>query len=278
VTCRDMDDVISSQSGTSVLGPLPTQHLVRCARCRSLAHLLDEVKAGDGLRPSESQLRRIETKIVTSLKPVRPLLPSPFYLVACAVIFFSVAAAGTLQLGTNGWQALAVAQRIAVFMTVSASAILWAVSMVRHMVPGSKHAIAPTTLPLTIFAALILMMAATFRWRQESGFIAGGLMCLKNGLTYAIPAAFLLWLTLRRGAILFPKLMGAAAGGLAGLIGLSVLEGNCPNLNVFHILVWHGGVVLISSLGGALVGAAAESIGRSRSQKTPGRSIRNVDG
>jgi hypothetical protein len=36
------------------------------------------------------------------------------------------------------------------------------------------------------------------------------------------------------------------------LIGLSVLEVNCPNLNVFHILVWHGGVVLIGSLAGAL--------------------------
>jgi hypothetical protein len=261
-----MDDVIS---GTSVLGPLHSQHLVYCARCRSLAHLLDEVEAGDGPRPSESQLRRIETKIVTSLKPVRPLPPSSIYLVACAVIFFSVAAAGTLLLGTNGWRALAVAQRIAVFMTLAASAVLVAVSVVRQMVPGSKHGFSPAKLPFAILTALMLMMAATFRSRQDSAFMAGGLVCMKNGLTYAVPAALLLWLTLRRGAILFPKPMGAAAGGLAGLIGLSVLEVNCPNLNVFHILVWHSGVVLISSLAGALVGAAAESIGRSRSQKTP---------
>jgi hypothetical protein len=41
---------------------------------------------------------------------------------------------------------------------------------------------------------------------------------------------------------------------------------NCPNLNVFHILVWHGGVVLISSLGGALIGALAEFIERSIGQ------------
>ena len=141
--------------------------------------------------------------------------------------------------------------------------------MVRQMVPGSKHAFSPATLPFAIWAALMFMIAATFRSRQESHFIAGGLICMKNGLTYAIPGAFLLWLTLRRGANLFPKLIGAAAGGLAGLIGLSVLEVNCPNLNVFHILLWHGGVVLINSLGGALVGAAAESINRSRSQKTP---------
>ena len=268
MTCRDMDDVISSHTENSAVGPQSAAHLVHCARCRSLTHLLDEVAAGDGLRPSESQLLRIQTNIVAALKPVRPLPPSSIYLFACAVIFFSVAAAGTLLLGTNGWHTLTMAQRIAVFMTVSASAVLLAVSLVRQMVPGSKHAIAPATLPLAISALLILMMTATFRWHQESAFIAGGLMCMKNGLTYAIPAAFLLWLTLRRGAILFPKLMGAAAGGLAGLIGLSVLEVNCPNLNVFHILVWHGGVVLISSLGGALIGALAEFIERSIGQKT----------
>jgi hypothetical protein len=264
-----MDDVISSHVGDSVLGPQSAAHLAKCERCRGLTHLLDEFAVSDQPNPSESQLRRIQTNIEAGLRPVRPLPLSRIFLLGCAVIFFSVAAAGTLLLGTNGWRALTMAQRTAVFMTLAASAVLLAVSMVRQMVPGSKHAFSPATLPLAIWAGLIIMMAATFRSQRDSAFIAGGLMCLKNGLTYAIPAAFLLWLTLRRGAILFPKLMGAATGGLAGLIGLSVLEVNCPNLNVFHVLVWHGGVVLISSLGGALVGAATESIDRSRSRKTP---------
>ena len=93
------------------------------------------------------------------------------------------------------------------------------------------------------------------------------LACLKNGLTYAIPGGLLFWLLVRRGAILFPKLIGAAVGGLAGLIGLSVLEMNCPNLDVYHILVWHGGVVVISSAAGALLGATVEYIDRLRSHK-----------
>ena len=53
-------------------------------------------------------------------------------------------------------------------------------------------------------------------------------------------------------------------GGLAGLIGLSVLEISCQNLDVFHILVWHGGVFLISSVTGALLGAGVEYIDRLR--------------
>lgn len=266
MTCRDMDDVISSRSGKSVLGSRPSEHLVHCERCRSLTCLLDV--SGDGFRPSKNQLMRIQADIAASLEPVQPLPPSRVFLFACAIIVLSLFTVGALLGGINGWSALNMAQRIVIFATLGVGAVLQASSMVRQMVPGSKHVIAPAALPIAILAALMLMIAATFRSQQESAFIAGGLMCMKNGLTYSIPAAFLLWLILRRGAILSPKLIGAAGGGLAGLIGLSVLEVNCPNLNVFHILVWHGGVALIGSLGGVLVGAVVESIERSRSQKT----------
>ena len=92
---------------------------------------------------------------------------------------------------------------------------------------------------------------------------------MKNGLAFSVPAAILLWFILRRGAILYPKLMGAVAGGFAGLAGLNVLEFNCPNLNVFHILVWHAGVVIVGSLGGALLGAAVESIEQWRKHIRP---------
>ena len=84
------------------------------------------------------------------------------------------------------------------------------------------------------------MIATTFRSHEEVAFVAGGLVCIKNGLMYSAPAALLFRLLLRRGAILFPTLVGLAIGGLAGLIGLCVLELNCPNLNTLHILVWHG--------------------------------------
>ena len=74
MNCRDMDDVISSQSGDSVLEPQSAEHLIHCARCRSLTHFLD--KADDGVRPSESLLRSIRAGILEDLEPVRPLAPS----------------------------------------------------------------------------------------------------------------------------------------------------------------------------------------------------------
>jgi hypothetical protein len=130
------------------------------------------------------------------------------------------------------------------------------------MAPGSKHAVPPAVLPVAILVVLMMVITAMFRSQPESAFLRNGAMCMKNGLRYSMPAAFLLWLILRRGAVLHPKLSGAVAGGLSGLAGLSILELNCPNLNAFHILVWHAGVVAVSSMGAALLGAAVESIER----------------
>jgi hypothetical protein len=266
VTCRDMDDAISSWSGDSLLDLEHSKHLTHCGRCRALTVLLDNADVGFHL--SERLLRRVQAGILEDLKPVRPLPPPRILLLASAIVFLSVVAVGALLLGTTGWHVLNMLQRTAVFVTLAASAVLLANSMVRQMVPGSKHAFAPATLPIAILIALTLLIVATFRSQRESAFILGGLACMKNGVLFSVPAAFLLWLILRRGALLLPKLIGAAAGGLAGLSGLSVLEVNCPNLNVFHILVWHGGVVVFGSLGGALVGAAVESIQRWRDQKS----------
>ncbi len=111
-------------------------------------------------------------------------------------------------------------------------------------------------------------MGAVFQSRQESAFVSKGLLCLSVGLKYAIPGALLSWLWLRRGATLFPRLMGATAGGFAGLIGITVLEVHCPNLNLYHILVWHLGVLLLSTLGGLALGAAVEVIRQRRHRQT----------
>jgi hypothetical protein len=47
---------------------------------------------------------------------------------------------------------------------------------------------------------------------------------------------------------------------LAGSIGLSVLEISCSNLNLFHKLMWHRGVLLVSSVAGGLLGAVVEYV------------------
>jgi hypothetical protein len=149
-----------------------------------------------------------------------------------------------------------------IFAALTASVLLFAISVVRQMAPGGKHSISPRLLPIGILAGLILAAAVIFQVRHETAFVPDGLACLRTGMTYSIPAALLFWVLLSRGAVLYPKLTGAAAGGFAGLIGVSVLEVGCPNLDLYHILVWHLGVILLCAIGGLSLGAAVDHFRR----------------
>jgi hypothetical protein len=73
-------------------------------------------------------------------------------------------------------------------------------------------------LPVGILTVLLILIAATFRPQADPGFVENRLKCVKNGLTNSMPEALLFWLLVRRGAILYPKLIGAFAGGLASLV------------------------------------------------------------
>jgi len=116
---------------------------------------------------------------------------------------------------------------------------------------------------------IIGMFATLLRPHSDPTFVATGLVCLRIGLECAVPAALLLWLLLRRGAILNPIFTGATVGALAGLSGLTVLEIFCPNLNEYHILVWHVGAALASAVGGAAIGTFVEYFGWRRGRRIP---------
>jgi hypothetical protein len=211
--------------------------------------------------PSQRGLGQIKAAVLQDLKPVKPLAPALAFLAAFGIIFLAVTVVGSFQLRAFGWGLLSIPQRVVVFASLAAGVGLLASSMVRQMFPGSKHLVSPRCLPVGVLALLTLGAATVFRPKVEFAFVSNGLSCLRAGLSYAIPGALLLWLILRHGAILSPKLTAATAGVFAGLIGLTVLEVHCPILNRYHILVWHMGVVLLSMLGGLSLGAAWERIG-----------------
>jgi hypothetical protein len=259
MTCRDIDALFDAAPGNLGTNLQVLEHLDQCRGCRALLGAFDEVEQAS---LPMTTLKPIEAKIVKNLKPVRPLPSLRFFLFVCATIFLGAVCVGATPFGMAGWHALSVAQRTGVFAALTASALLLAFSMVGQMVPGSKYALAPRVVPIVMLAAVLVVLAVEFHPRAEPAFVASGLVCLKNGLTYSIPAAALFWTLIRRGAMLAPKVIGAAAGGLAGLTGLTVLEINCTNLSVFHILAWHWGVVLISTVFGTLFGATVKQIRR----------------
>ena len=51
-------------------------------------------------------------------------------------------------------------------------------------------------------------------------------------------------------------------GMLAVLVGTTVLEVHCGNLDIWHILVWHVGIALLGMITGLLLAEAAAAIRR----------------
>ncbi len=260
--CREVEDVLatSSMRGTRNLMPPVRAHLEECKNCREFARLV-ELPPAD-VQMNTNQIDRLQKMIVGDLRPVRPLLPSWVFLSAFALFFVALSCAGAVYLGPYGWFMLMPGQRIAVFATLAASAALLAFSLVRQMVPGQKSLLRPGVLPLGLIVLLCLVVAGIFQVQADPHFLQSGETCLKLGIPYAIPAAFVFWLLLRRGAILSPRVVGATAGMLAGLVSTTVLELHCPNFDVRHILVWHVGFALLGLLAGLLVATVGQAIRR----------------
>jgi hypothetical protein len=198
------------------------------------------------------RLKQIEAALLTDLKPVRPLASTGVYFGAFAGIFVAVCILGCAVIGQLGWHALSELQKFAAFVPLAATGALLAFSLVRQMRPAAKHARSSALLSVGFFVLLLLIMAVIFKPAQESGFVRQGLACFRTGMSFAVPAAFLFSLLLLRGAALSPWLTGATAGGLAGLVGLAALEIHCPDLNVYHIVVWHVSVTLVCIVAGLL--------------------------
>ena len=83
----------------------------------------------------------------------------------------------------------------------------------------------------------------------------------------AIPGGVLFWLLARRGVPLSAGAFGGTLGAIAGLLGLTVLQFHCLYQNAAHLLVWHGGVLVLSITAGVLVALAIERNGRGQRSK-----------
>ena len=256
MNCRDLERwIIPYASGAEVPQDV-SAHIDGCEQCRRLAGALRAAQAPPS--PSAEELKRIAAGAVPDVKPVKPLVSEGVLFLALMLAVAIVAAIGAALLGTAGFRALSPVQKIPVFAWLTGGAGLLGFSLGRLIVPGSRLLLRPGGLVAALLGVLIVMFALLFHPRAEATFVATGLVCLRIGLECAISAALLFWFLLRRGAILRPVVAGATLGALAGLSGLVVLEIFCPNLNAYHILAWHLGAVLASTLGGLAAGRMVE--------------------
>jgi len=177
VNCT-IDDLITS-GPVNLLSRDAEEHMGRCKHCSDLVRMLQ--KADEAPLPVESQVEGIQAMIAARLRPVGPLAPARFFLGTCAIIFLSVVAIGITPSGMEGWAALNGMQRIAIFATMATGAVLLAVSMIGQMAPGNKYALAPALLPIGVLTVLIMILAVTFRPREELAFVQSGVGVCREG-------------------------------------------------------------------------------------------------
>jgi len=259
--CREVEQLlaISNTSRARLLTPSVRAHIESCSSCQQSARIA-ELPITE-VQMNASQIDRLQKMIIEDMRPVRRLLPSWVFLSAFLLVFGALSYVGMLYLRPCDWFVFMPGQKIAVFSTLAASAGLLAFSLVRQMVPGKKSLFRPELLPVCLFVVLSLVIGSAFQVRTDPHFLRSGEACLKAGISYAIPAAVVFWLIVRRGAVLSPRIAGATAGMLAGLVSTTVLEVHCPNLNVWHILVWHIGFALLGFLTGLLIAIAGQALG-----------------
>jgi hypothetical protein len=253
MNCNDVERALSDKS------PLPLQaqdHVKGCNGCRELIKALN--MPDPVYPPSPATLRQIAEGLASNLRPVRPVAPARYFFGAFVAIFVCIVALGVYRLGTLAIAVMSPLQTVAMLSALAISTGLLAYSLVHQMVPGSRHTIPPRFLTVGITISLTIAITVLFQFQHERNFWGNAWACVRTGTPIGVLAAVPFWLLLRRGAILSPSMTGAATGLLAGLVGTSVLEIHCPNLDASHILVSHLGVAILCALVGFGIGLAVE--------------------
>ena len=210
---------------------------------------IDEVLAREAERLSGPAIPAPPREI----KPVRPMASRWMWFAAFLGVFAAVSVGGAMVLGAYGFRELVPMERGLIFGAAAAVACLAALALVREMFPASGRRISGFALLVSI-VVLLATFAVVFQNYDMDQFFPRGLRCLRAGLIFAIPAAVVFLLLVRRGFVVSLPAIGMAVGTLAGLAGVGVLEMHCPIFNAMHVMVWHLGVIAICGGAGWIIG------------------------
>jgi hypothetical protein len=202
-------------------------------------------------------LQSIAASLGPTLSPVRPLARNGLLAAAVFLLSAAVAFAGATRMGFGGVTAMPMATRAIIFGLLTLCGCVASVHMVTQWVPGSRSRIGSSGLVALVSLALLIVFGFLFRDYHTSHFLVAGIACLATGVLFALPAGLLALWWLRRGWVVNPVAAGTAAGVVAGLAGVALLELHCTNFQASHILVWHMLVLPVSAVAGAVVGRVA---------------------
>jgi hypothetical protein len=243
--------------GSSPDAPL-RDHLSSCVDCREMLAAWD---SND--RPDPARIAGIQREIVSRWRPVKPIASVATLLLALLLLFFAFSIGAPALIGFLSVHRLTPWRMAIYYSGLASCATAAAVVVVQFMVPGAKTRLNPRSTILMIAIAMVAAILLLFP-NFDTAFFATGMGCFCTGSVAAAVAALLFATVLRRTFPSTPVAASAAIGFFAGLCGVSVLALHCAYLNTPHILVWHFGVLVVATFGGALVGYITEFVSRKK--------------
>jgi hypothetical protein len=235
------------------------RHLDECERCRTLySYLAEEFPADTVSRDVEHQI--VQT-IQGSLKPVSRLRSTAAIAAQLMIVFLLISAAVISRMKVVGFEVMSLPQLIGISTILSFGVVLLALSLAWQMRPGSLRRIPEWASVGILAAGLLAGIVLLFPWKTPDAFVVRGWRCLRAGLILAVPVSLVFWFLVRRGAPLSLRSLGGTLGAIAGLLGVTVLQYTCDLQDIGHLLVWHGAVLVLATLAGALVGDCLSRFG-----------------
>lgn len=260
--CESVDVEFDRQYGAPgfALSLRARNHLAGCRRCRELYDYISAPSVQVVVPPEWSG--KVENALKFSLKPVKPTGSTAGIAARLILLFLILAVSAISIMETAGLRIMTGGQLMGIAAALMASAVLLAVSLAWQVVPGSRRRVSPTTAIAVLGSAFALAVAVLFPWRAPDELVRHGWYCLARGTLMAIPAAALFVLLIRRGVAYEPGTLGATAGAIAGLLPVTILQATCNMQDAMHLLVWHGGVLAVSTGAGFLIGRAGLGFAR----------------
>jgi hypothetical protein len=199
----------------------------------------------------------IQETIQRSLTPVAPLPALWARAGQLLLIFVCVGVLKLALLGTTALQQMTARERLGNVGATLLGATLLSIALARHMTPGGLRRL-PSGVALTaVMLGFLIAVAVAVPGPWTSVFIAEGLPCFRAGLVMAIPFGLLYWFLMRRGQPMSFTALSQPLGAMAGLLAATVptvRQATCSHQEVVgHLLVWHGGVVLVASMAAVLI-------------------------
>lgn len=222
-------------------------------------HEIDEIVVPASAGMERVRMEEIARMLAVDPRPVRPVASAwarvSWLVVVCAAI--SVAAAAVV--GLRGAERLGMGRIVAIFSVLGLLTVVAAMVSVSAMTPGSRRWADPRVVLAGATLAVAGVFALLFGDYGMHRFVPQGLVCLRNGMLVAVIAGPGIWMVLRRGFAVNAAMAGLAAGTVAGLAGVMMLELHCPNFHAWHVMVWHSAVIVA---GGGLGAVWGRVVGR----------------